>query len=287
MTPATDTFLGLAGERARLEGARYVVLPVPYEGTVSYKSGAAAGPQAVIEASRQLDPFDEELRADCSRAGIATAKPVHPAPGPEEQMRRVTAAAGPVLEAGKFLLTLGGEHSITAPLVAAAAAAHADLSVLQIDAHADLRDSCDGSRHSHACVMRRVLETGAAICQVGVRSYSKAEYDECREQIERLITPAMIGAHADWIDRALARLTANVYVTIDMDGLDPSIAPGVGTPEPGGLTWAQVTSLLRRVCRERRVVAADLVETRPIPPSIVTEGAAAHLACKIIAYTQR
>jgi len=280
-------FLGLEAEQSDAAAARYAVLPVPYEGTVSYRSGTAAGPAAIVEASQQVELFDEELGGEFFEAGVATYPPVEPAEDPGEQMRRVAAAARPILRAGKFLLALGGEHSITAPLVRAVAEVSGPVSVLQIDAHADLRDTYDGTRHSHACVMRRVLETTGRICQVGVRSYSKAERDACPQQVAALITPTIIRQHADWIDRALGLLDEAVYVTVDMDGLDPSIAPGVGTPEPGGLSWEQVTGLLRRVCAERRVMAADITEVRPIPPSHVTEFAAARLAYKIIAYTQQ
>jgi agmatinase len=160
------------------------------------------------------------------------------------------------------------------------------VSVLQIDAHADLRDRYDGEKLSHACVMRRVLETTGRIAQVGVRSYSPEEAAECPTQISRLITPEIIRCEPDWIERTLSLLSETVYLTVDIDGLDPSIAPGVGTPEPDGLTWPQATALLRRLCAERRVVAADIVETRPIPPNHVTEFLAARLAGKIIAYSQ-
>jgi len=244
-------FLDLPAELADPRSARYAVLPVPYEATVSYAKGTAAGPQAIIEASWQVEYLDEELGIEFARAGVATCEPVAPADSPDEQMRRVRAAAEPIVRAGKFLLTLGGEHSITAPIVSAVADHHGEISVLQLDAHADLRDSYEGTRHSHACVMRR-----------------------------------MVAEDADWIDKALALLGRKVYVTVDVDVFDPAAAPGVGTPEPGGLGWYSVLSLLRRVCAEREVVAADVVETRPIPPSNVTEFLAARLACKIIAYTQ-
>ena len=267
--------------------ARYAVLPVPYEGTVCYMAGTAAGPQAVLEASPQLEFYDEELGGEFYAAGIATLPAVPPADEPGAMMARIRAAAEPVIRAGKFLLTLGGEHSITAPLVEAAQAYHGPLSVLHVDAHADLRDTWEGTPHSHACVMRRVLErTDGRICQVGIRNVSLDEVRACPAQVARFITPAIIRQDGRWIDRALAMLCERVYVTIDMDGLDPSLAPGVGTPEPDGLSWPQITALLRRVCAERRVVAADIVETRPIPPNHLTEFVAAKLAYKLIAYTQ-
>lgn len=282
-----DNFLGLEPRHSGPATARYAVLPVPYEGTVTYEPGTAAGPAAIIKASRQVELFDEELRREFFEAGVATCPPVHPADDPAEMMRRVKEVARPIMKSGKFLLALGGEHSITAPLVEAAADVHGPLSVLQIDAHADLRDSYDGTKLSHACVMRRVLETTDRICQVGVRNYSKEEFDACPNQVENFITPERIRGDGGWVDLALSRLSGSVYVTVDMDGLDPSIAPGVGAPEPDGLLWHQVTELLRRLCAERQVVAADIVETRPIPPNHLTEFVAARLAYKIIAYTQQ
>ena len=286
MSHALPTFLGLGPAASDSAPARYAVLPVPYEGTVSYAPGTAGGPAAILDASQQVELFDEELHVAYADAGVATLPAVAPADEPAEQMRRVRQAAQPMVEAGTFLLTVGGEHSITAPLVAACAERYGPLSVLQVDAPADLRDTYDGSKHSHACVMSRVLETTESICQVGIRSYSEAEYRAHPRRIEQAFTPRRIADDAGWIDRALERLGETVYITVDMDGLDPSIAPGVGTPEPGGLSWAQVTSLLRRTCAQRRVVGADVVEVRPIPPSHVTEFVAARLACKIIAYTQ-
>ncbi|MHC4982676.1 MAG: agmatinase [Planctomycetota bacterium] len=286
MGAANESFLGLTGEFRDPAGSRYAILPVPYEGTVSYKTGTAAGPSAIIEASQQVELFDCELRGEFFRCGVATYPAVEPAVDPAEQMRRVKKAARPIMQAGEFLLTLGGEHSITAPLVELAVELAGPISVLQIDAHADLRDSYGRSKFSHACVMRRVLETTDRICQVGIRSFAREVYDDCRQQVDKAITAETVNTRADWIDQALALLDEKVYLTVDMDGLDPSIAPGVGTPEPGGLTWQQVTGLLKRLCAERQVVAADIVEVRPIPPNHVTEFLAAKLAYKIIAYTQ-
>jgi len=279
-------FLGLEGKLSDLETARYAVLPAPFEATVSYKTGTAAGPIAVLDASTQVELFDEELLGEYVAVGVATLPIVHPAPTVEGELERIRAAAEPIVAAGKFLLALGGEHSITPPLVALAAERHGEVSVLQIDAHADLRDAYEGTPHSHACVMRRVLEITPRICQVGIRSFSKEEYEACPQQAANFITPGIIAEDPNWIDRALALLGETVYVTVDIDGLDPSVAPGTGTPEPNGLTWPQATALLRRVCTERRVVSADIVEVRPLGANHVTEFAAARLAYKIIAYTQ-
>jgi agmatinase len=262
------------------------VLPVPYEGTVSYETGTSGGPRAVLRASCQVEWLDEEFREEFVSAGVATWPMIQPAPGPDDQMRRVREAADSICGQGKFLLAIGGEHSISVPCIEAANEAFGPISVLQIDAHADLRDTYDGTRLSHACVMRRVLEVTDRICQVGIRSFSAEEYSQCPDQVARFITPEIVNTQPDWIDRAIGMLGEKVYVTIDVDGFDPSIAPGTGTPEPGGLDWRQGLALLRRVCAEREVVAADVVEVRPIPPNHTTEFLAARLAYKMIAYTQ-
>jgi len=286
MTDAAGNFLDLPPPHADLASARYVVLPVPYEGTVTYGRGTADGPAAILEASEQVELFDEELLAEFYQAGVATAPAVPAAETPEAMAERVGAAAEEFIDRGQFLLTLGGEHGITPPLVAAARRRFGEISVVQIDAHADLRDTYDGTRFSHACVMRRVLEITPRIAQVGIRNVSREEFDACGEQARNFITPPMARTDPTWIDRALALLGDRVYVTVDVDGFDPAEAPGVGTPEPGGLRWGEVTALLRRVCTARQVVAADIVEVRPLPPSNVTEFLAARLAYKIVAYTQ-
>jgi len=281
-----ERFLDVPPDLADADKARYVVLPIPFEQTVTYRKGTAAGPLAIIEASRQVEWLDEELDREIHTPGIATYPMIQPAPGPGAQFERVLLAARSILKKGQFLLALGGEHSLTVPLVQAVSERYEPISVLQVDAHADLRDRYEGTDLSHACVMRRVVEITPRIVQVGIRSYSREERDACPELVERFITPAEIARDDGWIDRAVERLGGSVYITLDMDGLDPSIAPGVGTPEPGGLSYGQVTRLLRQVCSRRTVVAADIMETRPLGKNHVTEFVAARLACKIIAYTQ-
>ncbi len=286
MADMPNNFLDLPAEHCDPAASHYAVLPIPYEATVTYGRGAAQAPAAILAASAQVEWYDEELRGEFVSAGIVTLGPIEPAGAPEATADAIREVAEEAMGDGKLLLGLGGEHSVTVPLVQAAAKCFGEISVLQLDAHADLRDSYQGTKLSHACIMRRVLEVTDRIAQVGTRSFSAEEVDACPERARRFITPAMVADDPDWIDRALALLGEAVYVTIDVDAFDPSEAPGVGTPEPGGLHWREVTALLRRVCTERRVVAADIVEVRPIPPSLVTEYLAARLACKIIAYTQ-
>lgn len=286
MKPKFPNMFGDEVENRDPATARYAILPVPYDGTASYKKGTAAGPAAILDASEQVEFFDNELKGEFLAPGVATYPAVPPADTPDQQMKRVYDASLKIMQAGKFLMTLGGEHSITAPLVRAAKEIHGPISVLQIDAHADLRDSYEGTKHSHAAVMRRVLEMTDNICQVGIRNYSRDAHENCQAQIANFITPEVIRTDPHWIDRALSLLGEKVYITIDIDGFDPALAPGTGTPEPDGLHWPETLALLRAVCTQREVVAADIVEVRPIPPNHCTEFLAAKLAYKLVAYTQ-
>lgn len=281
-----DNFLGLPPRYAAYARARYAVLPIPYETTTTFGGGTRDGPRAILAASRQVELHDEALGRESWRAGVATLPPLEPdARGPEFMARRIYAAARPLVRAGKFLLALGGEHGITPALVRAVRTRHRDLGVLQIDAHADLRQSYQGSPHSHACAMRRVHDLGVPAVGVGIRNCSAEEARFIRRTGQPIFTAAECRAGRDWIERAVAALRPAVYVTIDIDGFDPACAPGTGTPEPGGLDWYQVTDLLAAVARNRRIVAADVVEVRPLPPSTVTEFLAAKLIYRLIGLT--
>lgn len=288
MATIPNNFLGLEGRYAGYATAKYAVLPIPYDSTTSFQTGTRDGPAAIICASQQVELFDEEVRAECFRAGIATLDPLLPnMAGPAAMHDEVFAAARRVVRDGKFLLALGGEHSITPGLVRAVAGRHKRLSVLQIDAHLDLRDSYEGTPHSHACAMRRVLELGATVVPVGIRNVSREEHRFLSRRGMEPVTARQCMMDDDWVDRVLRGLGDNVYVTIDIDGFDPAYAPGTGTPEPGGLDWYQVTGLLRLVAAERNVVGADIVEVMPIAGQAVTEFLAARLAYKLICYMER
>ncbi len=282
-----STFLGLDGDPAEYDTARYAVLSVPYEATTSYRSGTRLGPKAILSASEEVELFDEELRAEFHMCGICTLDPLGPDhSGPAAMQNVIHKAARRVVQDGKFPLTLGGEHGITPALVRAVAETHKDLSVLQIDAHADLRNAYENTPYSHACAMRRVLETVDAIVPVGIRNLSREEHEFAEQKGIRLITARDCLYTTSWINDALDGLTDTVYVTVDIDGFDPSIAPGTGTPEPGGLDWYRVIELLRRVAATRQIVGADIVEVAPIPGQVVTEFLAARLAYKLICYIQ-
>jgi len=283
-----NNFLGLPAPYGDYAKAKYAVLPIPYDSTTSFQVGTRYGPQAIINASKQVELFDEETDAESYKAGIATLDAVAPnMAGPEEMCADIFSAAKRVVRDGKFLFSLGGEHSITSALVRAVMTKHKKLSLLQIDAHLDLRNEWEGTPYSHASAMRRVLDLGSTVVPVGIRNISFDEHRFLKSSGIKPITARQCHMDEDWVDRVMSALGDVVYVTIDIDGFDPSVAPGTGTPEPGGLDWYQVTGLLRLVAAERKVVAADIVEVLPIPGQAVTEFLAARLAYKLISYLEK
>ncbi len=287
MTSVAHNFLGLPPRYSDYAKARFAVLPIPYDSTTSFQVGTRNGPAAIIAASQQVELFDEELEVESYKAGVATLDPLIPSmAGPKAMHEDVFAAARRVVRDGKFLLGLGGEHSITSGLVRAVMLRHKKLSVLQFDAHLDLRDSYEGTPYSHASAMRRVLDLGARLVPVGIRNISLEEHRFLKKRKLDVITARQCHMDDDWVDRVLSALGDVVYVTIDIDGLDPSFAPGTGTPEPGGLDWYQVTGLLRLVAAEKTIVGADIVEVMPLPGQAVTEFLAARLVYKLVGYTK-
>ncbi len=287
MASEPDRFLGLEDSESEYARSRFAVLPIPYDGTASFLAGTRHGPRAIITASQHVETYDEELHGEFISGGIATLDPMTPnADGPEAMHHDIFETAGTIVADGKFLMALGGEHGITSGLVRAVRSKHADLSVLQIDAHADLRDSYQGSKYSHASVMRRIHDMAVPSVGVGIRSYSSEEARFMESAGIRPVTASDCRASGDWIGRAMDRLTGHVYVTLDIDAFDPAYAPGTGTPEPGGLDWHQVIALLRAVAERKNIVAADIVEVIPLPSQVATEFLAAKLTYKIISYTQ-
>jgi len=283
-----ETFLGLDGRDADYARARFAVLPIPYDATTSFGAGTREGPRAIIAASRQVEDYDPELRCEPYRAGIATLDPLEPeVSGPEAMHERIHKIARKIVRDGKILIGLGGEHSVTSALVRAVRSKHKRVSVLQIDAHADLRDEYQGSPYSHAAVMRRIHDMSISAVGVGIRSHTVEEARFIRKAGKKIITGRVCHESDAWLGDVLQALSDEVYVTIDIDGFDPAYAPGTGTPEPGGLDWYQVTDLLAAVAAEKRIVGADIVEVRPIPPSNVTEFLAARLAYRIIGLASR
>ena len=284
-------FLDLDPQFSSYQSSHFVVLPLPYQGTVSYQTGTASGPAAIIQASTQVELFDEELLSEFFQTGVFTADPVDcQALSPEQTQEQIYSAAAKLITDDKFILALGGEHSVSIALIKAAAQRWPNLSVLHLDAHADLRDTYQQSKFSHACVVRRLRDMSVPTSSVGIRSYSLPESSLLDKSTitARQIAQARPDSSAQtrWIDQVLASLSDTVYLTVDIDAFDPAQAPGTGTPEPGGLDWYEVTALLRRVAQTKQIVSADIVEVIPQIAGEVTEFLAARLAYKIIAYCQ-
>ncbi|HEX8634903.1 MAG TPA: agmatinase [Pyrinomonadaceae bacterium] len=248
-------------ELSSFEQARIVVWPVSYEGTVSYGTGTGAGASAIIDASRNMELYDEETDAEVYRLGIHTTEVTQPVEPPEAMMKALLERARELVATGKLVCMIGGEHSVSGPVIQAHAEAYENLSVLQIDAHADLRDTYDGTPHSHASIMARVVkDLKLPAVQVGIRSISVDEARAIDSLPTRIFWAKDIAGRTDWWDDAVSGLTENVYLTIDVDGLDPSLVAQTGTPEPGGLGWYEVLGLIRTLARNRRVVGMDMTE---------------------------
>jgi agmatinase len=261
-----------------------LVLPVPFDRTTSYVSGTRNGPRELLLASAQVELWDEELGVDHHARGMCTLPEVDLSTYTlADAMLELQRVAGELFDTGKFLVTIGGEHSITSPIVAAAAGRHPGLSVLQIDAHADLRPSYQGEEHSHACAMRRTLDH-APLVQVGIRNISEEEAQVLPSLRTRIFYDWNMRDDPRWIDRAVDALSDTVYITIDLDGFDPGLMPAVGTPEPGGLSWREATTMLRRVFERKRVVGCDVVELCPIPGMASPNFIAAKLVYKLLTY---
>ncbi|MFH1285672.1 MAG: agmatinase [Candidatus Micrarchaeota archaeon] len=270
-------------EDMTFEKSKVVVLPVPYDSTTYYRAGTRDGPDAIIDASRHMELYDMEFECEpVYEVGIFTLEGLAPSKkSPEDTIKRVQEVLGEVVEAGKFPLMLGGEHSITLGAAKALKQKYKEISVLQIDAHADLRDELDGTRFGHACVMRRTREICKNVVQVGIRSIciEEAEFIKKNKLSNCVFTPEKFD-----VDAIMEKLGNDVYLTIDLDGFDPSEMPAVGTPVSNGLRLKEVFPLLKRVAREKNLVGFDVVELAPIPGFVSADCFAAELAYKVIGY---
>ena len=277
-------FLGLDDHDADFDRAKVLLLPVAYDHTSSYGTGSRKAPLRIIEASRYVEFYDEELGVEPRQVGLHTLPIMEPdLSGQEAMVAQVESAVGQILDLGKMPVLIGGEHSLSAGAVAAAAKRRPGLSVLQLDAHADLRETWQGSRYSHACVAARMAEI-APIFQVGVRAMTGDEHTVRRAHPVRTITAAMFHGGCDWPAEMEAFLTPAVYLTVDVDVFDPSVLPATGTPEPGGLSWSQVLDVLRRAFATREVVGMDVVELEPIPGLSAPDYTVAKLIHRMIGY---
>lgn len=274
-----DHFLDMDDEFLQLESAAYVLLSVPYDGTSTFVKGADKGPQAILDASDSLELYDIQYDIDASKAGVYTDHHEYNLSTPEAMVKSVYGRVSHFLDMGKRVAMVGGEHSVSVGAIRAMSELFPDLTVLQIDAHADLRDEYHGSPYNHACVMRRAQEY-ARVVQVGIRSV--CEEEQCNIVPENIFYAHNIVGRTGWEDEVVERLTDNVYISFDLDGLDPSILPATGTPLPGGLQWYPTLNLLEKVFRARRVVGFDVVELCPQEGNVVSDVLAASLVYKMM-----
>jgi len=289
------TFFLLEPPESDYESARAALLPVPFERTTSWGKGTGRGPEAILTASQAMELYDEELESEPFRQGIATLPPFQPeAFDLAEALTEIRTEAQRVLEDGKFLVTVGGEHSLTLAPARAAAAVHGGppkVGVVQFDAHADLRQSYEGTPYSHASVMRRIVDDGFPTLAVGVRSLSASEAGLIRDRGLPVIWGHELGADPtageERFAELLEALPETIYLTFDIDYFDPALVPATGTPEPGGGTWYPTLRMLRRLFETKEVVAMDLVELAPRADSPASDFLAAKLIYKCLGYRAR
>lgn len=262
-------------EQTNYKTAEIAILPVPYDGTSTWIKGADKGPEALLDASYNLEFYDIETRTEVFERGIATLDPVVEDSSPEAMSAEVERRMTQILLDGKFPVLIGGEHSVSIGAFRAMAHRYPNLSILQLDAHSDMRDEYEGSSHNHACVMARAKELTPHITQVGIRSSAREEQHNIEPK--RTFYAHQIEDDDMWMEEVSAQLTDEVYITIDLDVFDPAILPSTGTPEPGGLGYREVLKLLRRVIKEHRVVGLDVVELCPNPQAKASDFLAAKL----------
>lgn len=280
-------YIGLEEEYSSFKKSKIVIVQVPYDRTTTYIHGTSNGPSAIIDASRYLELFDDELNQETYKFGIHTMEPLGVEKSSSEEMvEKVRASVGELLKSNKFPVILGGEHSISIGSVKAFKETYPNLSVLHLDAHADLRNEYFGSAYNHGCAARRISEI-CPIVQIGIRSLSKEEKDFMSTQANGRVKTFSVYDILDmpmWKDSASRGLSENVYVSIDLDVFDPSIVPAVGTPEPGGIGWYETLDLLKDVAKDKKIVGFDVVELCPIAGQIASDFFAAKLIYRLLGY---
>lgn len=275
-------FLDLPAEFSSPEDSKVVILPVPYDATSTFRKGADRGPQALLDASEALETYDLETGWEPHLLGITTRPPLSHEGSPETLADRLDQAVGDVLDQGRLPVVLGGDHSVSIGAMRAAARRFPRLTVLQIDAHADTRESYEGSAFNHACVMARARGF-CSVSQVGIRAVDRSEL-AALDPTRVWYAHQIVGdPQRRWIEAVVDSLAEEVYLTIDLDAFDPSLVPATGTPEPGGLGWYDVIQLIDAVASSRRVVAFDVVELCPIPGHQTSEFIAAKLVYRTLA----
>ncbi|MDQ7917920.1 agmatinase [Mesonia sp. MT50] len=274
-----NNYAGIPDKYARLEEAKVVLIPVPYDGTSTWQKGADKGPQAFLEASENMELFDIETRTEVYKKGVYLAAPVTENSSPEKMVEAVHKTTKNYIKQGKFVTLFGGEHSISIGSIRAFNEAFPDLTVVQIDAHADLRKEYEGSSYNHACTVHEASKT-TNLVQVGIRSMDE-------EELEYMDENQVYFAHdlyEDWMDDAIGQMTPNVFLTIDLDAFDPSILPSTGTPEPGGLFWYETLDFLKLIFKKKNVVGFDIVELCPNKEEKSSDFLAAKLYYKMLSY---
>lgn len=273
-------FCGLTEQFTAFEKSAIVLLPVLFDETTTWLKGSDRGPDAIIEASRNLELYDIETDSEVYRNGIHTGHPIR-ATGSEAMIVKVEAKTSELIRLGKFVVTLGGEHSVSIGAIRAHAAFYKGMAVLHLDAHTDMRDEYEGNRYSHACTVARIKESVQTVVSVGIRSMDSSEREKIDEKM--VFYAARIHESDDWITETVALLPGQVYITIDLDVFDPGIMPSIGTPEPGGMDWYQVIRLLKAVSDNRMITGFDVVELCPTDNK-TPDFMAAKLIYKLLSY---
>lgn len=275
------TFAGIPVENTIYESSEVVLVPVPYDGTSTYGKGADKGPEAILDAAENMELFDIETKSEVYLQGVYLAPTVTEDASPDAMVTAVEETISKHLEADKFVTMLGGEHSVSIGSIRAFNKKYDDLTVLQLDAHSDLRPSYEGSKYNHACALHEASYS-TNLVQVGIRSMDTVELEYLRE--ENLFTSYEIRSNEFWQEDVVNCLGQNVYITIDLDVFDPSIMPSTGTPEPGGLLWQETLDLLKKVFLNSNVVGFDLVELAPKKDFSAPDFMAAKLYYKLLSY---
>lgn len=287
MDEKIKNFIGLEDEYSSLKKSKVVIMQAPYDKTTTYIHGTSLGPSAIIDASKYMERYDDELNQETFRVGIHTmdALDINDLSS-EEMTEKIYLSTLDLLKAGKFPVMLGGEHSVSVGAVKAFKDVYPNISVLHLDAHYDLRNEYFGSKLNHGCVARRMSEI-CPLVQVGTRSMSKEEKDFLVGQTDGRVKSISVYDILDtpmWKDKATSSLSDSVYISIDLDVFDPAIVPAVGTPEPGGLGWYETLDLLRDVSRDKKIVGFDVVELCPIRGQIASDFFAAKLIYRLLGY---
>lgn len=281
MISTPKNYGGLAKKYSAYDSAKIAILPIPFDATSTWGKGADKGPAAIIEAAANMELYDIETKSETFRQGIFTAPPIAEK-DPAKMVTKTYKAVKKLLADDKFVVSLGGEHSVSLGPIKAHAEKYPNLSILHLDAHSDRRDQYRGTPYSHASIIARAQEYTDKITSVGIRSLDSSELPNLKK--DTVFFAEDIHADYNWIDQAVVSLADQVYITIDLDVFDPAYLPSTGTPEPGGLNWYQITKLLRRVAEKKTVVGFDVVELAPNPAEKSSDFLAAKLIYKLLSY---